>query len=384
MAARNERPRIAVVTAGDPRDRVDSSGVYYNSARALSDHCGEVDLLGPVRSRALGRGKLIRLAYRALTGKGYDFLHTFSLSRDYARKFGRALKEKRYDLLFAPEAATEIAFLETDIPIIYFSDTTFDLARDYYPLYSNLAARSSRQGEAIEAAAIGKARALVFPSAWAARSAVEHYGAPPDKVNILFHGPNLMEVPGRERVLDHPASSRCELLFVGVNWERKGGPIAFDTLVELGKGGIEASLTVCGCRPPEAFKHPRMRVIPFLDKNNEAQAKALDDLFLRADFLLFPSRAENSGFVLSESAAFALPVAAADTGGVPDIVIEGRNGTILPLQAGGAEYAERIEKLWSDQASYQALRVSCRDAYEEHFNWETWGGKMNGIIETIV
>lgn len=384
MGGNKGRPRIAMVTAGDPRNRVDSSGVYYYTARAMSEHCGEVDLLGPVHSRALGSGRMLRLAYRALTGKGYDFLHTFSLARDYARKFGQALQGKHYDLVFAPEAATEIAFLETDMPIVYMSDTTFRLARDYYPLYTNLAARSVRQGEAVEAAAIARAGALVFPSAWAARSAIEHYGAPRNKVHVLFLGPNMEDVPRREQVLDHPASSVCRLLFVGVNWERKGGPVAFETMIELERAGIETSLTVCGCVPPPAFEHPHIKVIPYLDKNDPAQATALDELYMQADFLLFPSRAENSGFVLSEAAAFALPVIASDTGGIPDIVIGGSNGLVLPLEAGGAEYAAKIGELWDDQAAYRALRASSRDVFEQDLNWETWGKKMNDIIESIL
>ncbi len=36
---------------------------------------------------------------------------------------------------------------------------------------------------------------------------------------------------------------------MGVNWERKGGRIAFNTFEKLNQMGIETELTVCGCTP---------------------------------------------------------------------------------------------------------------------------------------
>jgi surfactin synthase thioesterase subunit len=38
---------------------------------------------------------------------------------------------------------------------------------------------------------------------------------------------------------------------MGVSWERKGGAIAFETLLELEKMGIQAELIVSGCTFPD-------------------------------------------------------------------------------------------------------------------------------------
>jgi glycosyltransferase involved in cell wall biosynthesis len=384
MGGEGARPRIALVSAGDTGSRGASSGVYYFTARALEERCGEVAHLGPVGSPALRRGKLKRLAYRALTGKGYDYLHTLALARDYADRFGRALEGGRFDLVFAPEAATEIAFLRTGLPIVYLSDTTFALARDYYPLYRNLSASSVRQGDAVEAAAIGRAQALIYPTRWAARSAVEDYGAAPGKVHVVPLGANLEKAPARGEVLGRGEHDRCELLFVGVDWERKGGRIALETLEVLEGMGVDAHLTVCGCRPPAGISHPRLRVVPYLDKDDPAQAAELGGLYREADFLLFPSRAENSGFVLSEAAAFGLPVLAAATGGIPDMIEEGRNGFVLPLEAEGAEYAGKVREAWEDRSALARLRAMSRDAYEARLNWGSWADRVDGIIRSVL
>jgi hypothetical protein len=68
-----------------------------------------------------------------------------------------------------------------------------------------------------------------------------------------------------------------------MDWERKGGPIAFETLLGLEELGIQAELTVCGSVPPLSCRHGRMKVIPSLDKNDEWQRKELERLYMDAE-----------------------------------------------------------------------------------------------------
>ena len=49
-------------------------------------------------------------------------------------------------------------------------------------------------------------------------------------------------------------SGRCHLLFLEVDWVRKGGDIAFETLLKLEELDMQAELLVCGCAPSET--HP--------------------------------------------------------------------------------------------------------------------------------
>jgi len=58
-----------------------------------------------------------------------------------------------------------------------------------------------------------------------------------------------------------------KFLFVGVDWKRKGGDIALETIDLLDKKGYDVHFTACGCTPPNS--HPKMVVIPFLDKKKK-------------------------------------------------------------------------------------------------------------------
>jgi glycosyltransferase involved in cell wall biosynthesis len=64
------------------------------------------------------------------------------------------------------------------------------------------------------------------------------------------------------------------LLFVGRDWSRKGGDIAFKTLISLCERGVDAELVIVGSTPPPEIKHEKLRVIPYLDKNVPQQRKA--------------------------------------------------------------------------------------------------------------
>ena len=240
------------------------------------------------------------------------------------------------------------------------------------------------EGNYIEQSAINKADLLLYPTIWAADSAITDYGADESKLKIVPFGANMDQIPSKEMVNTKKKSDKCRLLFLGVDWERKGGEIAFETLIELGKMNVNAELTVCGCIPPGEFKHENMRVIPFLDKNEPEQNKELQQLFLKSDFLLLPSRTEAYGVVFCEANAYGLPAITTDTGGIPGVIEEGKNGFMFPLKARGREYAELISEVHGDDQKYYQLVRTSREIFETKLNWDVWGIQVCSHIKKFI
>jgi len=377
--------KIAFLTATDARDKKSRSGSLYYMAQALQRHCGDVYYIGPLSTKIEKLTLHLNDLSLKLFKKNYAYEHSLLLSKSYARIIKGKLKEESFDLIFAPVASTELACLNTEIPIVYTADATFSLISDYYPDYfSRQLSISQREGNLIEQSAISRADLLFYPSKWAARSAIKDYGADPSKVNIVPFGANIDKAPAKEIVFRKKKSDNCKLLFLGVDWERKGGEIAFNTMLELDKLGVEAELTVCGCVPPEEFKHDRMTVIPFLDKNDEVQSKELYNLFLGSDFLLLPTRTEAYGVVFCEANAFGLPAITTETGGVPGVIDPGKNGFMLPPEAIGADYANLIRDIYQDDEKYYKLVRSSRETFDNKLNWDSWGIKVNKLIEQML
>ena len=388
MLHTNGRRKIAFLTSIDPQDKRSWSGIFYQTAQALKRHCGEVVYCGPTstteKKRDQGLYKQPKLLLKKFARKYFVYDYHIIQAQQSAHAANQLFAQEYFDVIVAPASLMQVAFLETEIPIVIVEDGTFALLLNYYPQYSNLLQRSIRQVHAITERGIKKASALVYSSTWAADSAINDYHAEPKKVYVVPMGANFDNPPGADLVQHKKKSSSCKLLFVGVDWQRKGGEIAFETLLALEKRGIAAELVICGCVPPKQFVHRRMKVIPFLDKNDLKQYKELEQLYLEADFFLLPTRNECYGIVFCEASAYGLPAITTHTGGVPEVVRDGENGYVLPLEARGDAYADAISSLYLDEQRYAQLVKTSRAAYDQRLNWDAWGRAVDTIIADVL
>ncbi len=377
-------PRVGFVTLADAGNPRSWSGTVFHMSRALMQAGAALDHIGPLDVRELRRDKLVNRTRRRLGMKTTKPLRSWRAARAFSRQIAEGLAGISPDILFTPAGAVVLADLKTDLPVAYSSDATLDLMRDYYAPYLKLSRGTLRQLEELEQASIARADLLLYPTEWAARSAIHHYGADPACVHVVPYGANL-DAPPREAALAARPDGPLRLLFVGVDWVRKGGDIAVAALSELNRRGIDAGMTVIGCTPPEHAPRDRLEVIPFLDKNDPAQRQDLSRHYLGADLFLLPTRQECYGVVFCEAAAHGVPVIATATGGVPGVVTEGVTGHLLPETADGAAYADAIERALAAPGGLAALRASARDDYEARLNWEAWARRtlalMAGTVE---
>lgn len=351
--------------------------------QALERYAGDVVPLGPEGELAYGISGAIRRALR-LFGMRIDSTHTVAISRRLGRAFSAKLRDTHFDAIFAPAASTELAFLETNLPVVTYDDLTIRLFRGYAAHLQDLFPWSVRQMELLGSRALTRADIAVFSSEWAAASAREHYGVPADKIRVVPMGANV-EPPPEEELLrtrrQRPAGS-CRLLFIASDWQRKGGDIALGTLAELRRRGIDAGLTIVGCSPPPGTSDTAVRVIPFLDKNDAVENRLLMQLFLNSDFLLMPSRREAYGVAPCEANAFALPPIVSGVGGIP--VVHNQNGIVISPNAPPSAWAEVIQRLLADPAGYFALATAGRRAWEQRLNWDAWGKAMNEVLQQAI
>lgn len=375
--------RIAFMSPQSPYDISSWSGTTYHILKSLESF-SKVDYMASSSIVRVLIGKTANRISLQATGKRYKYSHGMHISRALARKGESLLLKESYDLIFASAASPEIAFLKTDIQIIYCSDSTFNLMHQYYNYFSDLLKISVRHGEEIERRAIQNSSVLLYPSQWAADSAIDHYGKRASDVFVMPFGANLKRVPAQTDITEGRAKGICNLLFIGVDWERKGGPIVYDTFQLLKSKGIDCTLTICGTSPKGLDLEKGMTIIPFIDKSNPAHLRELEELFLRSSFLFVPSRAEAYGIVFSEASAFGLPSISTETGGVPSVIRNGDNGFLLNINDGPEEYSELIAKVFKDRNHYEKLCLNARKLYERELNWEAWTNRLLEIIKNLL
>ena len=95
----------------------------------------------------------------------------------------------------------------------------------------------------------------------------------------------------------------CNLLFLGVDWIRKGGPLAIEAAKILNGRGVPTTLTVVGCQPPVEVPD-FVRVLGFISKSTAEGRGRIKELLQESDFLILPSEAEAAGVVFCEASAF--------------------------------------------------------------------------------
>ena len=314
--------------------------------------------------------------HKKIFNRGFNRNHFIAKAFLASKKLQKALKNSDADLIFAPTTIADIAFLKTDKPIIYLNDATFDQLLNYYGGMSGFGWLSKKTTVFIEKLALQKSDFLIFSSHWAAKHAEDFYQIPKDKIEVIKFGSNTT---APDKIVEKDYSGEITFLFLGVEWERKGGQIALDAIKILRDRNYPVKLQVVGCIPP-VEEAEAMNVIPFLNKNNPEEARQIFNFLQNSHFMFMPTRADCTPISFCEAASYGLPVISTDTGGVAAVVEPGETGILLPLNASSEQYADEIEILLQNPEQIRALSQNAREKYEKELNWSVWGEKMSEII----
>jgi glycosyltransferase involved in cell wall biosynthesis len=373
--------KIAYLSSKNPNDKRESSGVYYYQSRTLQKNAGEIELIGPVNNIIIDIFTKIFSVFNSLMRKNYAYSHSILISKIYGYIFTRRLKNKYFDFIIADKSSCEIAYLKTNIPIIYSTDGTFSLLHDYYPQFSDLFKISVWEGNRVEKKAIENSSVILCTSQWAARSVINDYGYNPEKVFVLPRGANIDKVPDRSLITRKKKGSTMHLLYMGQEWQRKGYEIAFNTMNYIRKKGIPVKLVVAGFCPPALLTNENVEVINYINKNTEKGMETFQKIMLESDFYILPTRAECLPITFCETGSYGLITITTNTGGVTEVIKDGHNGYALDYNDDHKKYGEKIIEIYNSDDVYYKMVESSRKEFDERLNWDIWGQKIKQILD---
>jgi starch synthase len=114
----------------------------------------------------------------------------------------------------------------------------------------------------------------------------------------------------------------------------------------------------------------------------------LAEVLTAADVFLCPSVYEPFGLTNLEAMACELPVVATAVGGIPEIVVEGVTGHLVPYDpdhtAFAAALAERINGLLADPDRAAAMGRAGRQRAIEHFGWPGVAARTLALYEKVL
>jgi len=367
--------KIAYASTFDPTDVGSWSGCSHHLARALlEDGSVSLDYVGPLAEMRSPIFPLKRTLYR-LAGKNYLPKVDPLVLRDYARQTAAALEETGADVILSLDAHP-IAYLETRTPIVYYWDCTF-LGNLEYPWFQTLAPESIAYGHQMERRALEKCRLAVFSSDWAVQTAIDGYRVDESKLRVAPLGANLdcdRTAETVARIVDGRSRTRCDLLFLGIDWKRKGGDVAYAAAKQLNAMGLETTLTIVGCAPEVDEAIPTyVKCLGFIDKADPHGRGKIEALLAQSHFLILPSVAESFGTVFCEASSFGTPSLARRVGGIPTAVRDGVNGQLFERNADPSAYACFVLELFRDFSRYRSLALSSFEEYQSRLNWRRTG-----------
>jgi glycosyltransferase involved in cell wall biosynthesis len=104
------------------------------------------------------------------------------------------------------------------------------------------------------------------------------------------------------------------------------------------------------------------------------------ELLQASDVFVFPTENEAFGLSLVEAMACGLPCVAAAVGGVPDIVVDGRNGVLVP-PGDGAALRQRLLQLLRERRQAAALGRAARATVLERYSADAVTDAYEALIE---
>lgn len=374
--------KIGYITKEDPNDIGAYSGTHFSMLKALQREFEEVVVLGPLDHWYKNIAKLNGKIRTFGSNKVYKFQYDIELAKIHSGLLERRIQSEKPDVLLGSLVTPEVAYLNTDVPFYLTTDATFPRLNELHKSHTNLYYKSFKNAKFLENMAFQKAQGLVLPLNWLKESAIKEYNVSEEKINVISYGsniPNQQSESEIHKIIEQRASSqKIELLFVGINWEQKGGPEAVTIIEELNNLGIDSTLNIVGCSPN--LNSEKVRVHGFLNKQIPKELEQLINLYKKVAFFVLPTKAECVGMSFIEAASFGLPAIGTTVGGVPEAINHQKTGWTFARDASPSEIAQEISMVWNDKSQYEKMSVAAHQKYSNQMNWETWGKNFKKII----
>ncbi len=331
--------------------------------------------------------RLIHQGYKYFSAKTHYLQIEPAILRKAARRIVEHFDSSDCDAIFCPGTGVPVyGYLPATVPVFTYLDATKFSWIETYLGINSLTGRSRQQVDQLDQAGLTHNTTTIFSSDWARDEAIRVYDAEPAHLAVVPFGANLASPPRRADVaqwIQERVNRPLRLLFLGKEWDRKGGEEALALTREIRARGLFATLEIVGCTP-ELGEDDRAisRIHGFVDPSTVKGRTLFQRLLQESHFLLFLSKAEAYGIALCEAAAFGLPAYASALGGIPTIVRHEKTGWLAHRPFSAQAAATTLVSAWREPGRYQEMAWAAREDFEARLNWTSAGAGLLACVES--
>lgn len=254
------------------------------------------------------------------------------------------------------------------VPNFVYTDHTH-LANLAYPSFKKSKLRPQKWIE-LERIIYKNASTIFTRSSNITKSLMEQYGTDNSKILKVGAGSNFNKLN-----LNYVKNSYQEknILFVGIDWPRKGGPDLVKAFEIVLQKHPDAKLTIVGCTPDISL--PNCTIVPRIPVEQVSQ------YYESASIFCLPTKQEPFGIVFIEALHYKLPIVATNIGAIPDFVTENENGYLVNPES-PAQLAEKLILLLDDPNLCKTMGENGYELACSFYNWEKVTERMAERIKS--
>ncbi|HET9120814.1 MAG TPA: glycosyltransferase family 4 protein, partial [Solirubrobacterales bacterium] len=177
------------------------------------------------------------------------------------------------------------------------------------------------------------------------------------RISVVGGGLPYDDPPAPENLTDDPS-----ILFVGRDFERKGGPVLLEAFDLVRRQVPGATLSLVGA--PRDFRVPGVT-----SRGKVRDRRELADLYRRARAFCLPSLYEPYGLVLIEAMAHGIPCVGSAVQSIPEILDRGGAGLVVP-PGDVTELAKALISLLTDDELAGSLAANGPRRVAECLTWD--------------
>ena len=192
---------------------------------------------------------------------------------------------------------------------------------------------------------------------------------------------------GDECVVPHPMNGKFKVLFVGRHIERKGIRYLIDSAKLLPADKFEIRIVGVGDLTEKlkqyAAQYPHVVFTGKLSPEDLAHDYSTANVFVLPAIVDSKGDTEGLGVVLIEAMELGLPIVASNVGGIPDVVVDGESGILVPEKDPEA-LANAFKRLASDRSLTVALLEGAQRRIAECFTWDGIISRQIGTYTRLI
>lgn len=206
-----------------------------------------------------------------------------------------------------------------------------------------------------------RAAHLVTWSHWAKDSLINDYSIPEHRITVIPPGVDVdvWNISEPERAAGHNNPMQ-RILFVGGDFQRKGGTVLLQCAACAAPETIVDIVTREDVTNVAGASHLNIH------RNLKAGAPELLALYRSANIFVLPSLGETFGLSIMEAMAMRLPVVTTNIGAIPELVVDGETGILIPPNSPDA-LNDAIRRLQKDHDLRIRMGNAGRKRVEEFF-----------------